>query len=318
MSAAPDERPVTLDDSGSGRVTVLGSANMDLVVTVDRVPGLGETVTGTTFNTVPGGKGANQALAAARAGAFVRFLGAVGGDPYGAQLRDLLTAEGIDVSGLVTAEAPTGTAHIVVERGGGNTIVVVPGANGTVTALTDVHRAAIEDADVLLLQLELPLAVVTEAAVFARSVGVRTVLTPAPVVPLPAELLAAVDLLVPNEHEAVLLGEPPYPEAGDAAAARPSGLAGDMVVTRGASGAEYVGRDGLLVEVPAFAVEAVDTTAAGDTFAGALAVAQASGVGIGPAMRWACAAAALSVQRFGASTSMPYRAEIDTFLEHAS
>lgn len=318
MSAASAQRHATPGDSRPVRVTVLGSANMDLVVTVDRAPSLGETVTGRTFSTVPGGKGANQALAAARAGASVRFLGAVGDDSHGAQLRELLNADGVDVSGLVSAAEPTGTAHIVVERGGGNMIVVVPGANGTVTALTDAHRAAIADADVLMLQLELPLAVVTEAAAFARSVGVRTVLTPAPVVPLPAELLAAVDLLVPNEHEAVLLGEPPYPGAGDAVATRPAGLAGDMVVTRGAAGAEYVGRDGMLVEVPAFAVEAVDTTAAGDTYAGALAVAQASGMAVGPALRWACAAAALSVQRFGAATSMPYRAEIDKFLEHAS
>lgn len=304
------------DGARPARVTVLGSANMDLVVTVDRAPALGETVTGQTFSTVPGGKGSNQALAAARAGADVRFLGAVGDDPYGAQLRDLLAADGVDVSGLVTAEVPTGTAHIAVEKGGGNTIVVVPGANGTVTELTDLHRAAMADTDVLLLQLELPLGVVTEAAVFARSAGVRTVLTPAPVIPLPAELLAAVDLLVPNEHEAVLLGEPGQADA-ESAATRPAGLAGDMVVTRGSAGAEYVSKDGMLIEVPAFAVEAVDTTAAGDTFAGALAVAQASGMGVGAAMRWACAAAALSVQRFGASTSMPYRTEIENFLEYA-
>ena len=150
------------------RITVLGSANMDLVVSVDRAPQLGETVTGTAFRTVPGGKGANQALAAARVGGEVRFAGAVGDDAHGAQIRALLTAAGIDVSALDKAAAPTGTAHITVDGSGANSIVVVPGANGTVQALSDRHRAAIAGADVLLLQLELPMAAVVEGARCAR------------------------------------------------------------------------------------------------------------------------------------------------------
>jgi ribokinase len=300
--------------SRPSRVTVLGSANMDLVVTVDRAPSQGETVTGRTLSTVPGGKGANQALAAARAGGSVRFLGAVGDDAYGAQIRDILAKDGVDVSGLATADVPTGTAHIVVDQDGDNSIVVVPGANATVDRLTDDHRAGIEGADVLLLQLELPLPVVTEAAVFARSVGVRTVLTPAPVVALPPDLLGAVDLLVPNEHEAALLGA----TLGGTGGALPdlAGFSGERVITLGSAGASYMSQGGTVAHVPAFAVDAVDTTAAGDTFAGALAVAQASGMDVEPAMRWACAAAALSVQQLGASTSMPYRAEIEDFLGH--
>ncbi|MFW6090292.1 MAG: ribokinase [Actinomycetota bacterium] len=302
----------------ASRIAVLGSANMDLVVTVDRAPNRGETVTGRTFHTVPGGKGANQALAAARAGGSVAFLGAVGDDAHGAQIRSLLIADGVDVRGLQTSEVPTGTAHIVVDEDGGNAIVVVPGANGTVTALTDAHRLAIEAADALLLQLEVPLSVVIEAAEFARSKGVRTVLTPAPVVDLPADLLDAIDVIVPNEHEAARLWDLSGRTSPRAAAERVSGLTGDVLVTRGATGSAWYGRDGTVVAVPAFPVEALDTTAAGDTYVGAFAVAWVSGMAVEPAMRWASAAAALAVQRLGASASMPYRAEIEKFLECAT
>nr|WP_238992312.1 ribokinase [Jiangella ureilytica] len=291
-------------------IAVLGSANMDLVVTVDRAPGRGETVTGRTFETVPGGKGANQALAAARAGGDVTFLGAVGDDDFGRRITALLTESGVDVSGLVVSDESTGTAHITVDGDGDNSIVVVPGANGTVTELTDAHRAAIDGAELLLMQLELPLDLVTAAAVHARSRGVRVVLTPAPAVALPEELLDAVGLLVPNEHEAALLAGVADPvEAARSLAAR----GGDVVVTLGAKGAVRVCGESS-TEVAAFAVAAVDTTAAGDTFAGVLAVGLAEGLDWDAALRRASAAAALSVQRPGASSSMPDRAEIDAFL----
>jgi ribokinase len=288
------------------RITVLGSANMDLVVNADRAPRLGETVTGGTFRTVPGGKGANQALAAARAGGEVRFAGAVGDDVYGTQIRALLAAGGVDVSALDTAAAPTGTAHITVDAAGANSIVVVPGANGTVQALSEVHRAAIAGAEVLLLQLELPMAAVVEAARCAHSRGVAVVLTPAPPARLPAELLDAVDLLVPNELEAAALNL-------SAAEHR------DLLVTLGAAGARYE-RHGLAsLTIPAFQVAAVDTTGAGDAFVGAFAVARGEHTDLEDALRWASAAAALSVQRFGASASLPDRAEIDAFLrEHSA
>jgi ribokinase len=284
------------------RITVLGSANMDLVVTVDQAPPLGETVTGTSFRTLPGGKGANQALAAARVGGEVRFVGAVGGDAYGAAIRRLLVQDGVDVSGLATVPEPTGTAHITVEASGANSIVVVPGANGTVRSLTDAHRTAITGADVLLMQLELPLSVVVEAASFARAQGVATVLTPAPVLPLPDELLDAVDLLVPNEHEAAALNVTTAEHR-------------DLLVTLGAAGVRYSRLGAPPVTVPAFDVTAVDTTAAGDTFVGAFAVARGEQPDLATSLRWASAAAAISVQRFGASASMPRRAEIEAFLQ---
>ncbi len=292
-------------------IAVLGSANMDLVVTVDRAPAPGATVTGQSFRTVPGGKGANQALAAARAGGKVRVLGAVGADPYGDEIRSLLAGEGIDVSGLVTATETTGTAHIVVDGTGANSIIVVPGANGTVRSLTDAHREAISTLDVLLLQLELSLGVVIEAARFAREHGVATVLTPAPVVALPEELLDAVDLLVPNEHEAAALTGTKDPTA---AAQSLASDGRDVLVTLGAAGALYVQHGAPPLHVPAFTVDAVDTTAAGDTFVGTFAVARAQADRVS-ALRMAAAAAAISVQRPGASASMPHRDEIDAFLE---
>ena len=283
---------------------MLGSANMDLVAYVPAAPGRGETVTGREFRTIPGGKGANQAIAAARAGAEVTFLGAVGSDSFGEQIRATLAAEGIDVSWLRTVPGPTGTAHIVVDDEGGNSIVVVPSANASVTSLSAEDRAAIAAADALLLQLETPMEGVLAGARAARVAGVPVVLTPAPVQPLPVELLAVVDLLVPNEHEAKQLAE---------------GLDGllelvpEAVITLGSAGCVYGRRGGGQVRVPASPVTAVDTTAAGDTFVGALAVARAERLPIEAALRWATAAAALSVQRAGASTSMPTRAEIDAF-----
>lgn len=300
------------------RIGVLGSANMDLVVTVDRAPKLGETVTGRTFHTVPGGKGANQALAAARAGGDVTFLGAVGADAYGEQIRALLAADGIDVTGLASSTEPTGTAHIVVDAQGGNSIVVVPGANGTVTELTEAHRAAIAGVGTLLLQLELPLAVVAEAAAFARAEGVRAVLTPAPASPLPAGLLGSIDLLVPNEHEVAVLAGDLGPTSPHAAAMALSGGTTEVLVTLGDRGSAYHPADGEPVVVPAVEVKAVDTTAAGDTFVGAFAVAQGEGRPVAEAMRWASAAAALSVQRLGASTSMSRRVEIDELYQSAA
>lgn len=292
-------------------VCVYGSANMDLAVTVDRAPRLGETITGRTFEQIPGGKGLNQALAAARAGADVRMVGAVGDDAHGQRIRELLAGDGIDTSMLETASVPTGTAHVIVDSHGGNSIVVIPGANGTVELLTDRHRDAISGTDTLLLQLELPLAAVVDAARYAQAAGQRVMLTPAPAVPLPEELLRAVDVLVPNEHEATLLtGEADPAAAGRALIAAGVSL---VVVTLGGRGAMCVGPSAdEVVEVSGLEVPAVDTTAAGDTFAGALSVALAEGRGdLRSALRWATVAAALSVQRAGASSSMPSRAEID-------
>ncbi|WP_395360114.1 ribokinase [Streptomyces sp. YH02] len=290
-------------------IVVLGSTNMDLVAYVPRAPALGETVTGRSFRTIPGGKGANQAVAAARAGGEVSMIGAVGADDFGTRLRATLEHCSVDTDLLRTAEGASGTAHIVVDDEGGNAIVVVPGANGTVTSLDHGDEALIGTADALLLQLELPLSVVVEGAATARRLGVRTVLTPAPAQPLPPELLASIDLLVPNEHEAAALTGLTDPR--EAALALLKDVP-EVVVTLGAAGSLYAVRGADPVTVPAPRVRAVDTTAAGDTFVGALVVALGEGRPAPEALAWAGTAAALSVQREGASTSMPYRTEIET------
>ncbi|QNE77969.1 ribokinase [Streptomyces finlayi] len=289
-------------------IAVLGSTNMDLVAYVARAPARGETVTGREFRTVPGGKGANQAVAAARAGGEVVMIGAVGDDVYGAALRAELEHSGVFTDLLHTAEGPSGTAHIVVDDEGGNAIVVIPGANSTMTALGSGETAAIGAADLLLLQLELPLSAVVEGARSARAQGVRTILTPSPVQLLPDELLDCVDLLIPNEHEAAALTGLSEPQAAAAVLLRHVPA---VVITLGAKGCLYAARDGAPLHLPAPAVTAVDTTGAGDTFVGTLAVALGEGRPVPEALAWASSAAALCVQKPGASTSMPYRSEID-------
>ncbi|MEU6142319.1 ribokinase [Streptomyces sp. NPDC047081] len=289
-------------------IVVLGSTNMDLVAYVEKAPQRGETVTGREFRTIPGGKGANQAIAAARAGATVSMIGAVGTDAYGPQLRSTLEHSGVDTDLLRTIEGPSGTAHIVVDDEGGNAIVVIPGANGTVDHLAPGDEGLIASADALLLQLEIPMPAVVAGAQAARAHGVRTVLTPAPAQPLPPELLTATDLLVANEYEAITLTG--RTDAVDAATALLETVPA-VVVTLGAAGSLYLARGAEPLAVPAPQVTAVDSTGAGDTFVGALAVALGAERPIREALSWAAAAAALSVQRPGASASMPYRSEIE-------
>ncbi|MDX2729398.1 MULTISPECIES: ribokinase [Streptomyces] len=289
-------------------IAVLGSTNMDLVAYVARAPERGETVTGREFRTIPGGKGANQAIAAARAGGEVLMIGAVGDDAYGTRLRAELEHAGVETDLLHTAEGPSGTAHIVVDDTGANAIVVIPGANGTVHTLGHGEMAAIAEADLLLLQLELPLPAVVEGARMAHAQGVRTILTPSPVQPLPDELFDNVDLLIPNEHEAAALSGKSDPHAAAEILLRHVPA---VVVTLGSKGCLYAARGSETVHFPAPEVTAVDTTGAGDTFVGALAVALGEGRAVPEALAWASIAAALCVQKPGASTSMPYRSEID-------
>ncbi|MFJ8105308.1 ribokinase [Streptomyces sp. NPDC096132] len=289
-------------------IVVLGSTNMDLVAYVEKAPQRGETVTGRQFRTIPGGKGANQAIAAAHAGGTVSMIGAVGNDSFGARLRSSLEHSGVNTDHLRTVEAPSGTAHIVVDAEGGNAIVVVPGANGTVDHLAPGDEGLIASADALLLQLEIPLPAVVAGARAARAHGVRTILTPAPAQPLPPELLAATDLLVPNEHEAATLTGRTDPH--EAAAALLDSVP-EVVITLGAAGSLHAARGTAPLTVPAPQVTAVDSTGAGDTFVGALAVALGEERPVREALAWAAAAAALSVQRPGASASMPYRSEIE-------
>ncbi|WP_406360381.1 ribokinase [Streptomyces sp. NBC_00715] len=289
-------------------IAVLGSTNMDLVAYVAKAPQRGETVTGREFRTIPGGKGANQAVAAAHAGADVSLIGAVGADAFGTQLRSTLEHFGVNTDRLRTIEGPSGTAHIVVDDEGANAIVVIPAANGTITALAPGDEGLIAGADALLLQLEIPLDAVVAGAEAARQYGVRTILTPAPAQFLPPRLLSSVDLLVPNQHEAAALTG--FTDPAGAAAALLEQVQ-EVVVTLGAAGCLYAARGAEPLTVPAPEVTAVDSTGAGDTFVGTLAVALAEGRAMPEALSWASSAAALSVQRHGATSSMPYRSQID-------
>ncbi|MDJ0350346.1 ribokinase [Cryobacterium sp. PH29-G1] len=303
-------------------IAVLGSANMDLVVRQARLPLPGETIFGQGFSTVPGGKGLNQAVAAARLGADVAFLGAVGADAYGTQLRALLTTEGIRSTELATADAPTGTAHIAVVDSGENSIVVVSGANATVTALSVQQRGIVADSAFLVMQCELPTRALVDGIAVARSAGVFTVLTPAPVVPLPAGFLASVDLVVPNQGEAAeLTGESDPVRAAEVLSAGETWA----IVTLGSEGAVVAFNGEALGLAPARPVNAVDTTAAGDTFVGALvarlAVDFVRGTAVTPdqmieAVRYATVASSVSVTRSGATSSMPTLAEVEAILRH--
>ncbi|WP_017573621.1 ribokinase [Nocardiopsis halotolerans] len=297
--------------SAAPRVAVFGSVNMDLVAYVDQVPASGETVTGSAFRQVPGGKGANQAVAAARAGADVAFLGAVGEDSFGEELRANLVDGGIDVSGLRTVPGVSGVAHIVVDGRGGNSIIVVPGANGEVAGTVEGDAAVIGEGDALLLQLELPMEAVVSAARTGRELGVPVYLTPAPARDLPAELLESVDVLVPNQHEAAAITGRTEPREALAALLE---LVPEVLLTLGEDGSLHGRRGAGTTHVPAYRVRPVDTTAAGDTFCGSFAVARAEGRTPEEAMRFAAAAAALSVQRHGASSSMATRDEVEALL----
>jgi ribokinase len=286
-------------------VTVVGSLNEDVLVAVERLPGRGETVIGRSAVLAPGGKGANQAAAAGRLGPGVHMVGRVGEDPAGDRQLAALAGSRVNVSRVHrTRGAVTGSATIAVEEGSGeNLIVVVPGANAELTA-ADAGVESVRRADVLLLQLEVPLATVTAAASAATG---RVVLTPAPPQPLPAELLERVDVLLPNEHElAQLAGEP----AGERTPAQLAELArsltpGAVVVTLGARGALVVPPDGpVLLQAPP-PVTAVDTTGAGDCFSGALAQGLARGAELPEAVRYAVAAAALSTTGPGARGALP-------------
>lgn len=303
-------------------IVVTGSLNMDFVVQVERLPAPGETAKGWNFQTVPGGKGANQACAAARLSRdhSVVMIGRVGFDAFADHLRASLAASGADTSRIHGCRsAPTGVALIWVDRAGQNSIVIAPGANGALSAADmETERSAFVSAACALFQLETPLEAVAAGLRLARDHGVLPVLDPAPAQPLPPELLALVGLLTPNETEACLLagGPPARVSLQDAPALAEELLARGpraVVLKLGDQGCYYSGPEGRF-HAPAFPVQAVDATAAGDTFNGALAVALAEGRPIPEALRFANAAAALSVTRLGAQASIPSREETDRFL----
>ena len=287
-------------------MVVVGSANMDLVGLAERLPRPGESVLGDDFVMTPGGKGANQAIAAARAGSRCVLLGAIGSDSFGVTINARLSASGVDTGHLRTSYGPSGVALVMVDRSGENSILVSPGANRTFLGLSAAEEEVIANSDVLLCQQEIPAATVTAAAQAARAAGTRVILNAAPARELSADLLAAVDLLVVNQSEAEALAGHPDPAAADLLALVPR-----VVLTLGGGGSLYADRDGRSERIPAFRVEVADTTAAGDAFTGALAVAWGEGRDIVEAVRWASAAGAACVRKVGASNSLPTRADID-------
>lgn len=300
------------------RIVVVGSSNTDMIIKVPRMPGPGETILGGEFSMAAGGKGANQAVAAARAGGNVVLIARVGADIFGEQAVEGFKREGIDVSHIVKDQlVPSGIALIFVDRRGQNSIAVSSGANARLSP-TDVERAraAISSADILLMQLETPIETVEAAAEIAAAHGVKVILNPAPARPLDEDLLKRASILTPNESEAELLtGIKVEDESGAA-------MAADALLARGIETALItLGPRGVLVAtassreiVPGFKVEAVDTTGAGDVFNGALAVALAENRPLRDAVLFANAAAALSVTRLGAQPSAPRRKEIEAFI----
>ncbi|MBK6712349.1 MAG: ribokinase [Chloroflexi bacterium] len=303
----------------TAKITVIGSLNMDLVTRAAKIPAPGETVIGGDLHTLPGGKGANQAVAAARLGAEVSMVGRVGHDLFAQQLLENLTAVHVDHTHVTQdPQAASGIALIVIDDAGENVIVVAPGANGRLSAAdVDAAEAAIQAADAVLLQLEIPLTAVLRAAQLAHKHGVKVILNPAPAQPLPDELLALVDILIPNETEtAQLTGMPAHtPAEIEAAAAklRQSGV-GTIIMTLGERGALLTNEAGTIHFPPYVPQKVVDTTAAGDAFVGGLATALAEGKSLAEAVPWGNATGSLAVTRMGAQPSLPTRAEVEALL----
>jgi ribokinase len=302
----------------TAQIAVTGSLNMDLVVRSPRIPRPGETIIGSAYQQIPGGKGANQAVAAARLGAQVSMVGRLGCDAFGNQLLEGLAAAGIDSTFVLQdGEAPTGVALIVVDEAGQNSIVVAAGANMRLSP-ADVDRAesAIAGSNVLLLQLESPLDTVIRAAELAQHHDVTVILNPAPAHPLPDRLLAMVDVLIPNESETAILTGTSVESLDQASAAALALLQlgiGAVVLTLGDKGAILAQEDRVEV-MPAFQVRAVDTTAAGDAFAAGLAVALAEGMDLVDAVVWGNAAGALAATVHGAQPSLPTRQNLEQLL----
>jgi len=302
------------DDTASARIIVAGSANTDMVVKVPDLPRPGETVTGGTFFTARGGKGANQAVAAARAGGSVTFVASLGDDPLGDEMLAALAAEGIAVDAVHRVPATSsGVALILVDERGENSIAVAPGANALLTpaqVVPSIER--LSPGEILLAQLETPLETVLASARAAKRAGARVILNPAPARELPDELLHLVSVLTPNEAEAARLAGMSI--AGthvveDVATALLQRGTGAVAITLGAAGA-YVATPEYREMIPGYRVEVRDTTGAGDVFNGALAVALAEQMPLGAAVRFASAAAAVSVTRDGAQPAAPHRSEI--------
>jgi ribokinase len=297
-------------------VIVIGSLNADLVVRVQRFPGPGETIGGEDLAVIPGGKGANQAVAAARQGATVSMVGRVGNDSFAPPLIQNLQNNKVNTSHVLAGEYATGTATIVVDVTGQNSIVLSPGANAKVT-VEDVDSVSFKNTSILLLQFEIPLETVAHAASVGRLNGLRVILNPAPARSIPDSLLADIDILVPNESELQLLTGMPVDDPASAATAAGELLAKGVptvIVTLGSMGALLVTAQGA-THLPAFEVEIVDTTAAGDAFIGGLAAALLQGKSLPEAVRFGNACGALAATKFGAQPSLPTRDDVEEFLK---
>ena len=300
-------------------ILVIGSLNMDLVVTADRIPEAGETIRGNDFQRYFGGKGANQAVSAARLGAKVTMLGRLGYDAFGREQLEGLKQEGIDIRYIsLDSHITSGVAVITLQPNGENRIIVVPGANGACSPRDiDVAEGAIKRADVIVLQLEIPLETVAYVIRKAHALGKKVILNPAPARVLPADLYPAITVLTPNESEAKLLTGIEVTSKSKARQAAKHLLkrgVEHVVITLGSGGVYGCNQMGEF-HIPAHSVKPVDTVAAGDAFSGGLAVALAEGKPLMSAAKLANAAAAIAVTRPGAQPSMPNREEVERFLE---
>ena len=294
-------------------IVVVGSVTMDMVTRAKQIPRVGQTVIGTGFQTTPGGKGANQAVAAARLGYPVEMVGLVGNDVYGPVLLEKLARAGVKTAAMGRADGSSGLAPIFLAENGENAIIVVPGANGKVDcALIDKHADLIRSAGMVLFQLELPLETLPHTLKLCAEAGVPVMLDPAPAAPLPDEVWSRVAWFTPNESEAAFYLEPSMKVEAAAAEFLSRGVKG-VVLKRGSEGA-FVAVHDCAAWVPPFEVKATDTVGAGDCFNGAFAVALLEGLDPWRAAEFANAAAAISVTRPGAQASMPTRAEVDLLM----
>jgi ribokinase len=306
------------------RLLVVGSINLDLVASSRRIPLPGETVSGNTFNTFPGGKGANQAVAAGRLGAPVSMIGRIGNDAFGTQLRASLEAAGVDTKAVEVVRTSSGIALITTAEDGQNAIVVVPGANGELSPRElEKHLGVIREAGIILAQLEIPLETIEFLATVARRENIPLILDPAPARALPASLLASVDWLTPNETETMTLLQQNKTELRsndleDAAQQLLKQGSRNVLLKLGERGCYVALSSGERTLVPAYKVKAVDTTAAGDAFNGAFATALLRGSDPVASVKFASAVAAISVTRHGAQPSMPTPAEVETFLAESA